>query len=162
MPPNVESRPVSPDEEVGDEKGPFLAEAGRAEGSVQVSPAARELDQIEGAGDAGTGVGHGLLAEVLHGYAAFVWDIAVGALSLLTVLTLGPTLVVASLLRRGWQRVGPDDTLWYLGAAVQSGWASWRITAPVADWFNKQEVKLRLFAFIAAASAAGIQLVQSL
>lgn len=91
-----------------------------------------------------------------------MWDVGFGALSLLTVLTLGPTLVVASLLRRGWQRVGPDDTLFYMGAKRLSGWAAWRLTAPAADWTDRHEVALRMLAFIAAGSAAGIQLIRSL
>ena len=41
-----------------------------ADDAAHVAPAARGLEHIEGAGRAGAGVGHGLLAEVLHDYAA--------------------------------------------------------------------------------------------
>ena len=89
-----------------------------------------------------------------------MWDVVVAALSLLTVLTLGPTLLVTNLERRGWQRMGRGGKLFYVGS--ESGWRAWRLTCRVADWVETHEVALRVSAFIAAGSAAGIQLVRSL
>ena len=49
------------------------------------------------------GVGHGLLADVLHRYAPFMLDTVVAVLSLLTVFTLGPALFVEHAQRQDWE-----------------------------------------------------------
>ena len=90
-----------------------------------------------------------------------MWDVAVAGLSLFTVVTLGPTLLVAKYLeRRGWQRLGRSGRLFYVGS--ESGWQAWQLTFRTADWIDRHEVALRILAFIAAGSAAGIQLIRSL
>ena len=89
-----------------------------------------------------------------------MWDVAVAGLSLFTVVTLGPTLLVTKLERRGWHRLGSSGKLVYVGA--ESGWRAWRLTFRTADWIDTHEMALRILAFIAAGSAAGIQLIRSL
>ena len=69
-------------------------------------------------------------------------------------------MLVSNLERRGWQRLGRSGKLLYVGA--ESGWRAWRLTFRTADWIDRHEVALRILAFIAAGSAAGIQLIRSL
>ena len=94
-----------------------------------------------------------------------MWDVLVAALSLAAVFTLGPALLVDHLVRRGWEvrraRPGHHDIL-YSTEHRGRGWGSWRFTRVTAGWIHRSDGRLRVFAFIAAASAAGVQLARSL
>ena len=94
-----------------------------------------------------------------------MWDVLVAALSLATVVTLGPALFVDHLVRRGWEvrRARPGHAyVLYSTEHRGRGWGSWRFTRVTAGWVHRSDGGLRVFAFIAAASAAGVQLVRSL
>ena len=92
-----------------------------------------------------------------------MWDVAVAALSLITVLTLGPALLVDHLLARGWHRIptGNPRGPWKLVNPKSSGWRSWPLITWIADRVDKSGWWLKGMAFIAAASAATIQLLRS-
>ena len=91
-----------------------------------------------------------------------MWDVAVAALTLITVLTLGPALLVDHLSARGWHRMPPrGDFPSQLVSPEDSGWRSWRLTAWIANRVDQIEGRLKLVAFIGAAAAAGIQLSRS-
>ena len=77
------------------------------------------------------GVGHGLLADVLHRYAPFMLDTVVAVLSLLTVFTLGPALFVEHAQRQDWEDQRIPEPWW-----VRRQWASVGFIQQHGFWFK--------------------------
>ena len=86
-------------------------------------------------------------------------DRAVALLSLVAILAIGPALLVEHLEKSGWVPEG------FSGIHVREdleGWRAWRWVRCIGQAVYERSLLLKIVAFVAATSAAAVQLGRTL
>ena len=89
-----------------------------------------------------------------------MWDWFVAVLVTITVFSVGRALVVDGMAKQGWNRSGPSGHLSNPWAGRKGFFGTERFRL-LADRIDRNEWQLKVVGFMAAAAAAGIQVIRT-